>query len=81
MECSADKGVYRKKYTFKKKTKRTIKDKTYLPIQGKKEIEGMHSKGDQLQFVIADSKPVKVKDGKKDKKVTMKRQYICVTNK
>ncbi len=43
----------------------------------------MHSKGDQLQFVIADSKPVKVKvqDGKKEKKVTMKRQYICVSNK
>lgn len=84
-ECSADKGVYRKKYTFKfkKKNKKTIKTKTYFPIQGKKEIEGMHSKGDQLQFVIADCKPVKVKtsDGKKEKKVTMKRQYICVTDK
>ncbi len=84
-ECSADKGVYRKKYTFKfrKKKKKTIKEKTYFPIQGKKEIEGMHSKGDQFQVVIADSKPVKVKvqDGKKEKKVTMKRQYICVTDK
>ncbi len=87
-ECSADKGVYRKKYTFKfkKKTKKTIKEKSHFPIQGKKEIEGMHSKGDQLQFVIADSEAVEVtakkkKNEKSGKKVTMKRQYICQINK
>ena len=33
-----------------------------FPIQKKKEIEGMHSKGSQLQFVIADIKPVKGKN-------------------
>lgn len=51
-----------------------------FPIQKKKEIEGMHSKGSQLQFVIADIKPVKGKNSS-GKKVKIKRQYICVIDK
>ena len=51
-----------------------------FPIQKKKEIEGMHSKGSQLQFVIADIKAVKGKNSD-EKKVKIKRQYICVIDK
>ena len=58
-ECSAKKGEFRKKYM--------LHFGDNFPIQKKKEIEGMHSKGSQLQFVIADIKPVKGKNssGKK----------------
>ena len=71
-ECSAKKGEYRKKYV--------LDFGNDFPIQKNKEIEGMHSKDDQLQFVIADVEPVKVKN-KDGKKVKIKRQYICAIDK
>ena len=71
-ECSAKKGEFRKKYM--------LHFGDDFPIQKKKEIEGMHSKGSQLQFVIADIKAVKGKNSD-GKKVKIKRQYICVIDK
>lgn len=71
-ECSAKKGEFRKKYM--------LHFGDDFPIQKKKEIEGMHSKGSQLQFVIADIKAVKGKNSS-GKKVKIKRQYICVIDK